>query len=126
MLYPADGDQPRADAGLAGSNRRFILTVGLLVILASLPAFAAFAAGAWTLVQAPTHLATTPFIAQPSRVPVVIVGGEDGRPAGARALVNWAHGTDRATLFVAVRDHQRGCAAKASLSWRPFVDPCGQ
>jgi hypothetical protein len=57
----------------SGPAHRWTLTVMLLVSLASLPTLAAISAGSVTLGQGTDPDSTTPFIAQPSGVPVVIV-----------------------------------------------------
>jgi hypothetical protein len=59
--------------GRGASPQRWAFTVALLVSLASLPTLAAISAGSATLGQATEPDGTTPFIAQPSSTPVVII-----------------------------------------------------
>lgn len=74
------------DQGAGDEGHRWTVTVVLLVALASLPTLAAVSAGSATLGQPAEPDGTTPFIAQPSDVPVVIVPQPPAvlpRPAGA-------------------------------------------
>ncbi|HYN93115.1 MAG TPA: hypothetical protein VES42_04635, partial [Pilimelia sp.] len=59
--------------GLSASTRRYAVIVGILVAMASLPTLVAIRAGSASLDRAAGDGGTTPFIAQPSTVPVVIV-----------------------------------------------------
>jgi hypothetical protein len=61
------------DTGAADPTQRWTVTVMLLVALASLPTLAAVSAGSATLGKTADPDGTTPFIAQPSDAPVVIV-----------------------------------------------------